>query len=248
MTVDAATDRALGMGLTSSVDLLDRASPASASDLAKRVFDLLVASLLLLALAPLMILISVLIKLDSKGSVLFRQERMGARKGRGRAAEWRLQPFTVLKFRSMYENADESIHEAHIRGFVSGQIDPEAGGAGAAFKVRADARVTRIGKLLRRTSLDELPQLINVLRGDMSIVGPRPVPPYEAAYYTGKERERFATLPGITGLWQVRGRCDLSCAEMIRLDCEYVRRRSIWLDLKILSLTIPAVLTGRGAS
>ena len=110
-----------------------------------------------------------------------------------------------------------------------------------------DPRVTRIGRILRRTSLDELPQLFNVIRGEMSLVGPRPVPLYEVAAYQPWQRERLAALPGITGLWQVRGRCELSFEDMVRLDVEYIRNQSIWLDFKILSLTIPAVLSGRGA-
>ena len=122
-----------------------------------------------------------------------------------------------------------------------------ANGTGAPFKLTHDPRVTRVGRLLRRTSLDELPQLFNVLKGEMSLVGPRPVPPYEVAQYHEPDAERLAAVPGITGLWQVNGRGDVPFAEMIRLDREYVRNQTVWLDLKILLATIPAIVSGRGA-
>ncbi|MGH9896190.1 MAG: sugar transferase, partial [bacterium] len=120
-------------------------------------------------------------------------------------------------------------------------------GSGARFKLSNDPRVTRVGRVLRRMSLDELPQLFNVLKGEMSLVGPRPVPLYEVAEYGESDTERLAALPGITGLWQVRGRAEIPFSEMVRLDCEYVRNQSLWLDLKILAATIPAVVSGRGA-
>jgi lipopolysaccharide/colanic/teichoic acid biosynthesis glycosyltransferase len=193
------------------------------------------------------VLIAVLIKLDSPGPVIFTQERVGAkRQWLGRQAIWIIRNFTMYKFRSMVQNADSSVHEAYIRDFVEGraQASPENGGK---FKLTNDSRVTRIGHLLRKFSLDELPQLFNVLRGDMSLVGPRPVPPYEVACYGSGHHKRLAALPGITGFWQVKGRCRVSFEEMIRMDIDYIRNASLSLDLKILFLTIPAVLSRRGA-
>jgi lipopolysaccharide/colanic/teichoic acid biosynthesis glycosyltransferase len=213
----------------------------------KRAMDLAIASLALVLLSPLMLVIAILIKLDSPGPVLFAQERVGARLTRAKDEfAWDIAHFHMLKFRSMFHNADQSLHEAHVQAFVQGKLTT-GGESGSQFKLIRDPRVTRVGRILRRTSLDELPQLINVVRGEMSLVGPRPVPTYEAAHYEGWHKERLSALPGITGLWQVMGRCDLPFEEMVRLDIDYIQSQSIWLDTKILLLTIPAVLNGRGA-
>jgi exopolysaccharide production protein ExoY len=214
---------------------------------AKRSLDVLLACLALILLLPLLLLIAVLIKLDSPGPVFFTQERVGAKRQQlGRQAIWIIRNFTMYKFRSMVQNADSSVHQAYIRDFVEGRVQPtpESGGK---FKLTNDARVTRVGLLLRKFSLDELPQLFNVLLGDMSLVGPRPVPPYEVACYGDGHHKRLAALPGITGFWQVKGRCQVSFEEMIRMDLEYIRNASLTFDLKILFLTIPAVLSRRGA-
>jgi lipopolysaccharide/colanic/teichoic acid biosynthesis glycosyltransferase len=203
--------------------------------------------LLLVLLFPLFLLIAILIKLDSLGPVIFTQMRVGAKRQRlGRKAVWVTRDFTMYKFRSMVQNADPSVHQAYIREFVQGraQASEESGGK---FKLTNDPRVTRIGRILRKTSLDELPQLLNVLKGDMSLVGPRPVPPYEVACYRTGDLQRLTALPGITGLWQVDGRCEVTFEGMIQMDLEYIRKGSLWLDLKILLRTIPAVLSGRGA-
>jgi lipopolysaccharide/colanic/teichoic acid biosynthesis glycosyltransferase len=214
----------------------------------KRCLDVILAGLVLILLLPLLVVIVVLIKLDSPGRVIFTQERVGARRQQlGRQTIWIVRNFTMYKFRSMVQNADSSVHEAYIRDFVAGraQASPENGGT---FKLTNDPRVTRIGHLLRKFSLDELPQLFNVLKGDMSLVGPRPVPPYEAACYDNGHQKRLTALPGITGYWQVKGRCLVTFEEMIRMDIDYVRNASLSLDLKILFLTIPAVLSRRGAA
>jgi lipopolysaccharide/colanic/teichoic acid biosynthesis glycosyltransferase len=209
--------------------------------------DMVGALLMLSLLSPLMLLIAILIKLDTPGPVIFVQERVGARR-RTKAGRtgWEISNFLVYKFRTMVSDADQSIHQAHIKAFIEGRIEPDHG-AEAGFKLNHDPRVTRVGRMLRKTSLDELPQLVNVLKGEMSLVGPRPVPTYEVAQYEPRHYERLAALPGITGLWQVRGRGRVSFDEMIAMDIEYVRHQSPWLDIKILLLTIPAVLTGRGA-
>jgi lipopolysaccharide/colanic/teichoic acid biosynthesis glycosyltransferase len=214
----------------------------------KRCIDLVGAVLLFVALLPVFLVIALLVRLDSRGPVLYRQERMGSRSDRSDGERvWRLRPFVFLKFRTMFADVDSSPHEKHVEAFVLGQLGSNSA-SNAGFKLNGDPRVTRIGRILRRTSLDELPQLFNVIKGDMSLVGPRPVPLYEVALYREEHRERFAARPGMTGLWQVSGRCDVSFEEMINLDTTYVRRQSLWLDAKILFLTIPAVVGGRGAA
>lgn len=213
----------------------------------KRVLDVILAGLALVVLCPVMLAVALTVKLDSPGPVLFRQKRAGARLKRlGGKRCLEIGTFEMLKFRSMVQNADQGLHQAHVRAFVEGRLASNGNG-GAAFKLTNDPRVTRVGRFLRRTSLDELPQLINVLRGEMSLVGPRPVPLYEVGHYDDWHRERLNAQPGITGLWQVTGRCALGFDEMVRLDIDYVRRQSLVLDAKILVLTIPAVLSGRGA-
>jgi lipopolysaccharide/colanic/teichoic acid biosynthesis glycosyltransferase len=214
---------------------------------AKRSIDILLATALIIVLLPLLLLIALLVKLDSPGPVIFTQERVGARRQRyGRLRFWVVRNFTFYKFRSMVRDADSSLHEAYIKEFVEGRAQPSAE-SGGKFKLVNDPRVTRIGRFLRKFSLDELPQLCNVLKGDMSLVGPRPVPTYEVARYQARHHNRFAALPGITGWWQVKGRCRVSFEEMIRMDLDYIRDASVWLDLKILFLTVPAVLSKRGA-
>ncbi len=215
--------------------------------LCKRCLDVCLAGVILFLLVPVLLFIAVLIKLDSRGPVFFTHERVGAkRKNTGRETVWVVTKFGMHKFRSMSVNADSRVHEAYIRDFVAGRVQPSEENGGK-FKLTNDPRVTRVGRMLRRTSLDELPQLFNVLKGQMSLVGPRPVPSYEVACYPNGEHKRLAALPGITGLWQVNGRCRVSFEEMIRMDLEYIRNASLWLDLRILLLTIPAVLWGRGA-
>jgi lipopolysaccharide/colanic/teichoic acid biosynthesis glycosyltransferase len=216
--------------------------------LVKRCADVAGAAILLVGLMPLMVLIALLIVLDSPGGVFYVQERMGSRRRRvGGERAWELEPFSVFKFRTMSAGADSSLHQAHVEAYVRGRLHPEPR-TPARFKLAEDPRITRFGSILRRTSLDELPQLINVIRGEMSLVGPRPVPVYEVALYEEAHHERFAARPGITGLWQVSGRCDISFEDMINLDISYARAQSFWLDAKILLLTIPAVIGGRGAA
>jgi lipopolysaccharide/colanic/teichoic acid biosynthesis glycosyltransferase len=214
----------------------------------KRWVDVILAAALLLLLCPLLLCISVAIALDSSGPVIFEQERVGSRRRRAGKAEWEGQAFTLYKFRTMAHNADQTVHRAFIKAFVQGQVNGGQDGTHRApFKLTHDHRVTGVGKFLRKTSLDELPQLYNVLKGDMSLVGPRPVPIYEVEQYKSWHWERLAVTPGLTGLWQVRGRSAVSYDEMIRMDLDYVAHQSTWLDVQILLMTIPAVLAGRGA-
>jgi lipopolysaccharide/colanic/teichoic acid biosynthesis glycosyltransferase len=204
--------------------------------IARRLLDLLGATLAILLLAPLILAIALAVRIDSRGPALFRQRRVG----RGK------RPFTVLKFRTMYTNADEQKHREYVRHLIDGR-QPRKSPSGL-YKLYGDDRVTRVGRFLRRWSLDELPQLWNVLRGDMSLAGPRPVLAYEVEVYPAWYDERFAVKPGMTGLWQVSGRNERTYEEMVRLDIEYVRRRSLRLDLWILIRTVLVVLGRKGVA
>jgi lipopolysaccharide/colanic/teichoic acid biosynthesis glycosyltransferase len=211
----------------------------------KRALDIAGSSLLLVLLSPLLLIVSLAIKLDSPGPVLFIQQRVGSKRTKKDPASWERRPFRIYKFRSMFHESDESLHEKYIKEFVNGNV--EASDDRAKFKLNGDRRITRVGRFIRRASIDELPQLLNVWKGEMSLVGPRPVPQYEVDEYLPWHYERLDALPGMTGFWQVHGRGRVEFDEMMRMDIEYVRAQSIWLDLKLLLLTIPAVLRGSGA-
>ena len=206
-------------------------------DLACRVLDVAVAAVALVLLSPAMLVIAIVVRLESPGPAFFSQRRVG----RGQRY------FTVIKFRTMTAGASHDTHREFVQGLIAGKRPPEVEGK-PRFKLAADNRITRVGRFLRRSSLDELPQLWNVIRGDMSLVGPRPPISYEVEHYPPRWFKRFDVKPGITGLWQVSGRCDLTLEQMIDLDIEYVQRRSLRLNLWILLRTLPAVLTSRGAS
>jgi exopolysaccharide biosynthesis polyprenyl glycosylphosphotransferase len=208
----------------------------------KRLMDIVGSALIVAIFAPIFLAIALAVKASSKGPVLFRQRRVGQY---GKS-------FTFLKFRSMYAGNDSSVHRQYVTQLIAGeaQCNPsgENGDGNGVYKLTNDARITRVGAFLRRTSLDELPQLLNVLKGDMSLVGPRPAIPYEvAAYQTWHRRRVLEVKPGITGLWQVSGRCRIKFDEMVRLDLRYAKNWSPWLDMKILLRTPRAVLVGEGA-
>ncbi len=203
----------------------------------KRLFDLVVASLLILVLLPVFLVCAFLVWRSSPGPILFRQPRVGVRG----------QKFTFLKFRSMRVDADPALHREYVAKFINGEAEQQTAENGPMFKLVVDPRVTPIGRVLRRTSLDELPQLFNVVRGTMSLVGPRPPIPYELEHYRPEHYRRLAVKPGITGLWQVSGRSHTTFEEMIALDLEYIRRASFLTDLRLLIKTIPVVLTQHGA-
>ena len=220
-------------------DLLGRDSSAKAPRAIKRVVDILGSSLALILFSPVFLLIALAIKLTSKGPVFFRQKRMGQYGSM----------FTFLKFRSMYVNNDSSIHQEYVKALIAGQAERNGKENGeGVYKITDDPRITAVGKFLRRTSLDELPQFINVLCGEMSLVGPRPPVAYEVEAYDVWHRRRvLEAKPGITGLWQVNGRSRVEFDEMVRLDLRYARTWSPWLDLKILLRTPGAVISGGGA-
>ena len=208
-----------------------RAGSALAVPRTKRWFDVAVCGAALVLLAPLLAVLALAVRLTSRGPVIFRQERLGLG---GR-------PFAVLKFRTMHAGAGDALHRSYVTLQLT-QDCPVRSGDGGLFKLEHDPRVTRVGRWLRRTSLDELPQLVNVLRGEMSLVGPRPALAWEAALYRDGDHARFEVLPGITGLWQVSGRSRLPMREALALDVEYARRRTFLLDLQILARTVPTVL------
>jgi exopolysaccharide biosynthesis polyprenyl glycosylphosphotransferase len=208
------------------------------SRLVKRTMDLTIAGTTVMLLSPLLLAIALLVKLSSPGPVFFRQKRIG-RHG---------VPFTFLKFRSMQVAGSPEIHRDYVVRFIRGNAEANPVGEKKVFKLTNDPRVTTIGRFLRRTSMDELPQLFNVLRGEMSLVGPRPPIDYELEVYDIWHRRRLLEAkPGITGLWQVSGRSRTSFDEMVRLDLQYARKWSFWLDVKILLKTPAAVITGEGA-
>lgn len=206
----------------------------------KRVIDIVFSAAVLVALSPLLLWIALTIRVTSDGPVFFRQKRVG-QFGR---------QFVFLKFRTMYVNSSEEVHKHFVKSLIAGNVplqqmrdDDEA-----PYKLRDDARITVIGRILRRLSLDELPQLLNVLKGEMSLVGPRPAIPYEVeAYQTWHRRRVLAAKPGMTGIWQVNGRSRVKFDEMVRMDLRYATAWSPWLDLKILLLTPFAIIRGSGA-
>jgi lipopolysaccharide/colanic/teichoic acid biosynthesis glycosyltransferase len=209
----------------------------AARDTAKRLLDIGGGLACLMVLLPAFIVIAALVKLTSQGPIFHRQVRVGLR---GR-------PFTMFKFRTMYENADERVHEEYVTQFIQSTVTTDFDRT-SVFKIVNDKRVTPIGRFLRRSSLDEVPQFWNVLKGQMSLVGPRPPLPYEVACYKRWHRRRlFEAKPGITGLWQVTGRSRTTFEDMVRLDLRYANRHSFWTDLKLLLATPRAVVSGKGA-
>jgi lipopolysaccharide/colanic/teichoic acid biosynthesis glycosyltransferase len=206
----------------------------------KRMMDIAGSAFALVALAPLFLAIAIAIKISSPGPVLYRQKRMG---------QFGV-PFVFLKFRSMYINNDAGAHQKYVRELISGQAERQAshGNGEGVYKLTRDARVTFVGNFLRRTSLDELPQFLNVFKGEMSLVGPRPPIDYEMKAYGFWHRRRLLEAkPGITGLWQVNGRSRVNFDDMVRLDLKYARTWSPWLDVRILMRTPRAVVSGDGA-
>jgi lipopolysaccharide/colanic/teichoic acid biosynthesis glycosyltransferase len=213
--------------------------PGTVAGAVKRCLDIACSSLLLVAFLPLFAAIALAIKVTSEGPVFYPQTRIGQG---GRT-------FTLFKFRSMFRDSDDSQHRDYVTRMIAGTQVPQGREPGAAvYKIVNDPRVTPLGKILRRSSLDELPQLLNVLRGEMSLVGPRPPLPYEFACYRDWHKRRVLEVkPGLTGLWQVCGRCRTTFEDMVRLDLRYARQWSLWLDLKILFQTPAAVILGHGA-
>jgi lipopolysaccharide/colanic/teichoic acid biosynthesis glycosyltransferase len=201
-----------------------------------RALDIMVSLFVLIVFGWLLAFLCLVVRSTSRGPALFRQDRLGHRK----------RMFTVLKLRTMYADNDDRIHREYVKDLLTSD-EPSTGGRRGLFKLECDPRVTPVGRWLRKSSMDELPQLFNVLRGEMSLVGPRPALAWEAELFSAAQQKRFDVRPGITGLWQVSGRSKLSFQEALDLDAEYVRRRSLLLNLKILLLTLPALFMGGAA-
>ena len=218
---------------------------------AKRCMDLSLSILALLPLSILMAIVSILIVLDSPGSPIYTQTRVGSRRRiRNGKVSWERRDFTIYKFRTMYTHSDSSQHEAYVRALIHNdqrKMREIQGEDTAIRKLLHDRRITRLGHFLRKTSIDELPQIINVLKGEMSLVGPRPALPYEVEEWHPWHMRRLRALPGITGLQQVKARCTADFSEQVSLDIEYVNHYSFWLDCWILLQTPLVVFKGKGA-
>src|SRR5579864_1225450 len=202
----------------------------------KRMLDIVFTLLILLPLSIVVAILAVLIRIDSKGPIFFRQKRIGLN-----GVE-----FDRFKFRSMYVNTDDSVHREVIKQYMNGETLNDKVDTENLYKLVDDPRVTGIGRFIRKTSIDELPQFINVLRGEMTLVGPRPPVPYEVELYSTRDRLRLSGKPGLTGTWQVYGRSRVTFSEMVEMDIAYLQQQSMWQDLKLIALTLPVMLLGRG--
>lgn len=241
-------------------DILRRNDPQAVSPitkgrtiyyLTKRALDFSIAAAALVILSPLIAIISILIKLDSKGPIFFVQDRVSVKQTRYKnVTYWQRTIFKCYKFRTMISNADPALHKSYIKALIENDTERMTTLQGENTGVRKlthDPRITRLGRILRKTSIDEIPQFINVLIGEMSLVGPRPAIPYEVEMYKPWYFRRLETKPGITGLWQVTARSLCEFDEIVKLDIQYVDQQSIWMDLKILLKTPIVVLFCRGA-
>src|SRR6266699_1261249 len=198
----------------------------------KRVLDILFTLLILIPLCIIIVIVAIMIRLDSVGPIIYRQKRAGLNG----------KEFYMLKFRSMYVNSDDSVHREAIVQYMNGASLNGHARTDAPYKLVNDPRVTRIGRFIRKTSIDELPQFLNVLRGEMSLVGPRPPLPYEVEAYGSRDQLRLRGKPGLTGTWQVYGRSRVTFNNMVEMDIAYLQQQSIWQDLKLIALTLPVML------
>jgi len=240
--VSAVSNAPLDLSLYPDMSLSNKSPLRVLSFFIKTLMDVFGSLFLIVLISPVFLIIAILVKYSSKGPVLFEQERIGLFG----------KPFVFLKFRSMYINQNQDIHKNFIKKFIKDKTEEDSKSKGSeekqVYKITDDPRVTQIGRFLRKTSLDELPQLFNVLKGDMSLVGPRPPIPYEYEQYDVWHKGRIVEFkPGITGLWQVEGRSSTTFNEMVRLDLKYIREWSLWLDIKILLKTPWVVIKGKGA-
>lgn len=226
-------------GLTHSETTEERvAGESRMANTLRRCLDVVFALALILLLSPLLIGVALAVRIDSRGPAFFRQRRVG----------YMEREFTLYKFRSMRVDADPRGHQEYVTSLIKGENTAPDGGGESLYKLAVDNRITPVGRWIRRWSLDELPQLFNVVKGDMTLVGPRPAIPYEVSEYPNWYRERFSVKPGLTGYWQVSGRSERTYEEMVRLDIEYAGRRSLGLDLRILLKTPWVVLSRKGAA
>jgi lipopolysaccharide/colanic/teichoic acid biosynthesis glycosyltransferase len=204
----------------------------------KRIVDIVFTLLIMVPLCIVTAIVALVIRIDSKGPIFFRQKRVG-QNGR---------EFEMLKFRSMYHNSNDALHRAAIQQFMNGDTLSHKDDKSKRYKLTNDSRVTKVGRFLRRTSIDELPQFFNVLQGHMTLVGPRPALQYEVELYSHHDLLRLSGKPGLTGPWQVYGRSKVSFPEMVQMDIDYLRQQSLRQDLKLIALTVPVMLLGHGAA
>lgn len=206
--------------------------------LAKRIIDVIFTLLLLIPLLIVVVIVAMCIWLDSEGPIFFRQKRVGLHG----------EEFTIYKFRSMYINSDDRLHRDAIRQYMQGEKLNGKAGTAMLYKLENDPRVTRLGRFIRKTSIDELPQFLNVLRGEMTLVGPRPPLPYEVEHYSSNDWLRLSGKPGLTGPWQVYGRSQVGFQDMVEMDVKYLQQQSFWQDIKLIALTPIVMLSGRGGA
>jgi lipopolysaccharide/colanic/teichoic acid biosynthesis glycosyltransferase len=204
----------------------------------KRMIDIVFTLLIFIPLCIVVAIVALMIRLDSPGPIFFRQKRVGLNETE----------FEMLKFRSMYCNSDDALHREATSQFMNGSTLSNGSDRSKVYKLTNDSRITRVGRFLRKTSIDELPQFFNVLYGDMTLVGPRPALRYEVELYSPQDRLRLCGKPGLTGIWQVYGRSRVSFQEMVRMDIEYLQQQSVWQDLKLIALTVPVMLLGSGGA
>jgi len=205
---------------------------------AKRVFDVIFTLLMLIPLLIVVVIVAMCIWLDSGGPVFFRQKRVGLHG----------EEFTLYKFRSMYVDSDDRLHRDAIRQYMQGEKLNGEAGTTMLYKLENDSRVTRLGRSIRKTSIDELPQFLNVLRGEMTLVGPRPPLPYEVEYYSSNDWLRLSGKPGLTGYWQIYGRSQVGFQDMVAMDIHYLQQQSFWEDIKLIAFTPIVMLSGRGGA
>ena len=206
---------------------------------AKRILDIVFTVFVLLPLCIVIAIVAILIRLDSKGPIFYRQRRVG----------WKGVVFDMFKIRTMYEDSDDSIHRFAAEKYIKGEVlNYNSAADDLSYKLsdQCDTRITRVGRFIRKTSIDELPQFFNVLRGEMTLVGPRPPLPYEVELYTPRDWLRLSGKPGLTGAWQVYGRSRVPFQTMVEMDIEYLQHQSLLQDLKLITLTIPVMIQGRG--
>jgi len=234
-----------------STDLVTESGKKNFYYFTKRIIDIIISLFALILLFPFMLLIAILIRIDSPGPVIFTQKRITTlRKKVNGAYEWDRVEFSFYKFRTMKHNADSTLHRNYVKALIEHEDQTLSSLSNANPKIKKltnDPRITRLGRLLRRSSIDELPQFWNVLKGDMSVVGPRPAIPYELDFYKPWYFRRFQSKPGLTGLWQVVARCSIDFDGMVKLDIEYIRKQSFIEDLKIILMTPVAIFLHRGA-
>lgn len=248
------------MVLEMNLELLRKDDPMAVSELvkdrrfyffSKRVFDLVFASLALICLSPLMLIIAIVVVLDSPGPAIFVQKRVGGKRVAGDGySYWQKNEFDFYKFRTMHQNSDPGLHKEYFRAFVNNDVKKMAELQKGKFNVHklvVDPRLTRVGAIIRKFSLDEFPQFWNVVKGDMSLVGPRPAIPYEVDMYKPWHTRRLEGQPGITGIWQVSSRSMVDFDDMVRMDIEYLQTQTFMMDLKIVLKTPFAVISRKGA-